>query len=303
MPRPSLFVGSSSEGRRVAEAVQLGLDPVCEVELWTQGIFRLTQGTLESLIVASDHFDFAVLVLTADDLTISRGAQKMTARDNILFELGLFIGALGRERTFMLYDRTHPPVLPSDLAGITAATFAPHASGNLEAALGAPCTKIRRVIDLLGIRNDRNSGSSVEVPAAIVEVTSSSIQVDEGAADDRGTQKIETAEISVRIVSQERLASVSGQGNGRRDWFLVLSNTGVSTARDANFELEAVHAEEKPWVVLHAGAQRELLALSPLQEARFPILVSAESAQKARCLVSWTDELGFHKRTVLLQLN
>ncbi|MFD8726158.1 TIR domain-containing protein [Streptomyces sp. NPDC059629] len=155
MIRPALFVGSSSEGLRIAEAAQVVLDEVCEVELWTQGIFGLTQGTLESLVTALPRFDFSLLVLTADDLTVSRNTEKPTARDNVLFELGLFIGALGRDRTFMLYDRTTPPTLPSDLAGITAATFAPQASGNLEAALGAPCTKIRRAVERLGVRTDR----------------------------------------------------------------------------------------------------------------------------------------------------
>lgn len=155
MSRPALFIGSSSEGLRIAEAVQVVLDPVCEVELWTQGSFGLMQGTLESLVMALPRFDFAMLVLTADDLTTSRGVEKAAARDNVLFELGLFIGALGRDRTCMLYDRTTPPSLPSDLAGITAATFAPHATGNLEAALGAPCTKIRSGIERLGIRKDK----------------------------------------------------------------------------------------------------------------------------------------------------
>src|ERR1700689_4099917 len=118
MARPALFGGSSSEGLRIAEAVQVVLDPICEVELWTQGIFGLTQGTLESLVLALSRFDFALLVLTADDMTLSRGTQQPAARDNVLFELGLFIGALSRDRTFMLYDRTNPPALPSDLAGI-----------------------------------------------------------------------------------------------------------------------------------------------------------------------------------------
>jgi hypothetical protein len=155
MARPALFVGSSSEGLRIAEAVQVVLDPVCEVELWTQGIFGLMRGTLESLVMALSRFDFAVLVVTADDLTTSRGTERAAARDNVLFELGLFIGSLSRDRTFMVYDRTNPPALPSDLAGITAATFAPHTSGNLEAALGAPCAKIRSAVDRLGVRQDK----------------------------------------------------------------------------------------------------------------------------------------------------
>ncbi|MEU5259898.1 TIR domain-containing protein [Amycolatopsis sp. NPDC021455] len=154
MSRPALFVGSSSEGLAVAEAIQVVLEPFCEVELWTQGIFGLMQGTLESLVLAVSRFDFALLVLTADDLTVSRGEERAVARDNVLFELGLFIGALGRERTFMIFDRSDPPGLPSDLAGITAATYTPHRNGNLIAALGAPCTKIRGVVEKLGRTED-----------------------------------------------------------------------------------------------------------------------------------------------------
>src|SRR5712664_637953 len=66
--RPSVFVGSSSEGVTFAKAIQVVLDESCEVELWSQGVFGLSEGTLESLISALDRFDFAVLVLSADDL-------------------------------------------------------------------------------------------------------------------------------------------------------------------------------------------------------------------------------------------
>lgn len=170
MSRPALFVGSSSEGLEIAKAVQVALDRVCEVEPWTQGVFGLSQGTLESLVTASSRFDFALLILTADDLTVSRGSERATARDNVLFELGLFIGALGRERTFMLYDRTHPPALPSDLAGITAADFAPHGTGNLVAALGAPCTKIEGVIKRLGIRTDKGLRDLERAASSVEEV-------------------------------------------------------------------------------------------------------------------------------------
>jgi hypothetical protein len=148
-----LFVGSSSEGLAVAQAIQGLLDPICEVRLWTQGVFGLTQGTLESLVRAAPSFDFAILVLGADDLSISRGAGRPVARDNVVFELGLFIGSLGRDRTYIVYDRTNTPALPSDLAGVGAATFAPHADGNLKAALGAACTTIQDAIQKLGTRH------------------------------------------------------------------------------------------------------------------------------------------------------
>jgi hypothetical protein len=150
--RPSVFVGSSREGVTVAKAIQVGLDESCEVELWTQGAFGLSEGTLESLVASANRFDFAVLVLSADDLLVSRGEVRASPRDNVLFELGLFIGRLGRDRTFIVYNRANPPTLPSDLAGITAATFQDHESGNVQAAVGAACTKLEQAISRLGSR-------------------------------------------------------------------------------------------------------------------------------------------------------
>jgi hypothetical protein len=155
MPRPALFVGSSSEGLPIARAVKVVLDDACEVTIWNEGVFSLTTGWLEALVRDLPRFDFAVLVLTADDMTVARGAEKMTVRDNVLFELGLCIGSLGRDRTYMVYDRTNKPALPTDLDGITAATFMPHSDGNLIAAVGAPCEWIRRTVEQLGIRKDK----------------------------------------------------------------------------------------------------------------------------------------------------
>lgn len=152
MPRPTLFVGSSTEGLRIAKAIGVLLESVCEVSLWSQGVFGLTQGTLESLVTKLPDFDFAVLVLTADDLSISRGTAKAAARDNVLFELGLFMGSLGRDRTFIVYSREDPPDLPTDLAGVTAATFTPPERGDLLSALGAACTRIQYAIEKLGVR-------------------------------------------------------------------------------------------------------------------------------------------------------
>jgi hypothetical protein len=151
--RSSLFIGSSTEGLRIAKTLQLLLDQACEVTIWSQGVFGLSQGTLESLVYALDGFDFAALVLTADDLVTSRADSSSAPRDNVLFELGLFMGGLGRDRTFIVYDRTARLKLPSDLAGVSAATFEPHSSGNLQSALGAAATLVEEQITRLGLRD------------------------------------------------------------------------------------------------------------------------------------------------------
>lgn len=151
--RPTLFVGSSSEGLNIPEAIQVLLDHSCEVTIWSQGVFGLGEGALESLVNAVDDFDFAILVLTPDDLLTSRKKSSAAPRDNVLFELGLFMGALGRKRTFAIYNRSAQIKLPSDLAGVTVATFEPHASGNMQSALGAATTTIKNQITRLGVRD------------------------------------------------------------------------------------------------------------------------------------------------------
>lgn len=144
--RPSMFIGSSGEGHVIAENLQLGLDHTVECTIWSQGVFGLSLGTLENLVAATRSFDFAVLVLTPDDLVHKRGATGSIPRDNVVFELGLFMGALGRERTFMVYCRDEKLDLPSDLAGITSATYAKRIDGNLRGALGPVCTLLKEAI-------------------------------------------------------------------------------------------------------------------------------------------------------------
>ncbi len=150
--RPSVFIGSSAEGLPVAQAIQVNLDMACEVVLWSQGVFGLSQGTLESLVPRLETFDFAILIVTPDDMVISRGEVQNAPRDNVLLELGMFIGNIGRERTYIVYDRQANIKIPSDLAGVTAATYQPHSDNNLQAALGAATTQIQGAIAKLGRR-------------------------------------------------------------------------------------------------------------------------------------------------------
>jgi predicted nucleotide-binding protein len=139
-----VFIGSSSEGIKIAENIQLGLEYSVEVTIWSQGVFGLSKGNLENLVNASTEYDYAILVLTPDDLTTKRGQEENSPRDNVLFELGLFMGALGRQKTFMVHCRDIQLDLPSDLAGVSAATFANRDDNNLEAAVGPVCTRLKQ---------------------------------------------------------------------------------------------------------------------------------------------------------------
>ena len=143
-PRPSVFIGSSSKGVEVARAIQFQLEDTAECDVWNEGVFGLNMGNLESLVQALDTFDFAVLVLTPDDMLIANGEQKNAPRDNVLLELGLFMGRLGRSRTFAVCPKHDEMKLPSDLAGVTLAMFSPPDDpARLIAALGPACFKIR----------------------------------------------------------------------------------------------------------------------------------------------------------------
>jgi len=150
--RPYIFVGSSTEGLPVAKALQIGLTDIADVTLWTQGVFQPSYGYLESLTKTLESADYAVLALTPDDVTESKGVEAQSPRDNVVFELGLFIGHLGRHRCFFVYDKTSPIKLPSDLLGISGATFSSRTDGNLVAALGPVCSAIETRIREFGLR-------------------------------------------------------------------------------------------------------------------------------------------------------
>jgi hypothetical protein len=144
--KPRLFIGSSVESLLVANAIHENLEHSIDCTIWSQGVFELSTSALDSLVKsAKTNFDAAVFVFAADDRAWIRNNEVSVTRDNVIFELGLFMGALGKERVFFVVPRNTPQLrLPTDLLGITPADYDPNRTdGNLQAALGPACNKIR----------------------------------------------------------------------------------------------------------------------------------------------------------------
>ena len=157
-----LFIASSTEGLDIAYALQENLENDAEVTIWTQDVFRPSRVIIEDLERILVDVEFGVFVFSADDSVTMRGEKSSAVRDNVLFELGLFIGHLGRSSAFIVSPKNVDLRISSDLLGITSLQFDPHRSdANLRAALGPAANQIRKAI-----RAREN-----EIPSGALEVS------------------------------------------------------------------------------------------------------------------------------------
>lgn len=149
-----VFIISTTEALPIARAIENAFeyDPF-HVTVWTDGVFRASWYPIESLEQQLDSSDFAIAIASPDDLVESRGKSSATARDNVVFELGLFIGRLGRKRSFLLEPRGEEVKLPSDLTGITTIAYRPASGAEIGPALGPACNRMREIIRDLGPNN------------------------------------------------------------------------------------------------------------------------------------------------------
>ncbi|HXB26843.1 MAG TPA: nucleotide-binding protein [Gemmatimonadaceae bacterium] len=119
-----VFVGSSKEALPVANAVVSLLRGKFDVALWTKDVFTPGSYAVESLLKEVERCAFAVFVFAPDDVALIRDTVYSTTRDNVIFELGLFMSKLGRARCFFLLPTgVQDFKIPSDLFGVTALVY------------------------------------------------------------------------------------------------------------------------------------------------------------------------------------
>ncbi|MFJ5359375.1 MULTISPECIES: TIR domain-containing protein [Pectobacterium] len=151
MRKPRIFIASALESLNVADAFNVNLDHQAEVTVWKHG-FNLSQNTIDSLVKMAESVDFAIFIFTPDDIAEIRNQQKNIVRDNVVFELGLFVGTLGKERCFIVKPRDTDLHFPTDLLGLTPADYnGERTDGNLEAAVNHPCILIKKEVASLGL--------------------------------------------------------------------------------------------------------------------------------------------------------
>lgn len=154
-----VFVGSSSEGLRIAEEVHDGLEAcrlegrrLCRVTMWDE-MFKPGDLVVDRLLNDSAMFDYAIIVVTPDDYTLSRGKRKESPRDNINLEIGIFIAVLGRKHCIVLRPSNLDIKMPSDLLGLCTVQYEfvseRPAAGDLRPAIN----KIRAHIETTGLRD------------------------------------------------------------------------------------------------------------------------------------------------------
>jgi hypothetical protein len=147
--KPRIFLGSSGQQEKLVQALTLGLRDVADVDPWTT-VFNPGVSTLERLVELTREVDFAAFVFAQDDWTMRGGSPdeasgQASPRDNVVFEAGLFGGALGIRRTFILH--ADGAKLPTDLLGLTSIRYDPDAT---PAIVDQITEKLRKAIDAEG---------------------------------------------------------------------------------------------------------------------------------------------------------
>lgn len=148
-----VFIISSAESLPIAREIESAFEyDGFETKLWNEGVFKISNYTIQSLEDEVDRSDFCIAIAQPEDRTVTRGAEWPTARDNVIFELGLFMGRLGRERAILMESRDDKVKLPSDLTGLTTVGYRYVPGADAASFMGPACNAVRKHIVALGPR-------------------------------------------------------------------------------------------------------------------------------------------------------
>lgn len=245
-----VFVASSSEQLAVAAAVAQSINrsKSFHAQPWDKDVFEFSKAYIESLEQELDRADFAIVVLTADDASNVRGREVSLPRDNVIFELGLFAGRLGRNRCFFFVDADSATRIASDLSGVEPVTFR-RGAGSGGADLK---TRIGQVTEQM-----KQAGPRSKPSPAVREARESLWRFStrfsgqwweriRGGEDDRSALSYLTVSADELTNTPKISGKVFGLGGERlADWFTVTSNVALSERppQVVNYRWEGEHQD------------------------------------------------------------
>ena len=146
-PTPIVFVcyrdGSSALAPVLCDALET---EGFVVRLWSDsGVFGASRFAIDSFTTQVAGSDFALYVLGADT------AHQDEVKCDAVFELGVFVGLLGKDRTMLLRPKALRLTLPSDHVGFATVPYSPDPALQVEHAAAA-ASIVRRRIEKLGPR-------------------------------------------------------------------------------------------------------------------------------------------------------
>lgn len=140
--KSKIFIGSSTAGTTTAEKVKANLLAIGDCFIWNEpNVWEPNRSTFENLLRMVSYFDFGVFIATADDLTLTNDKIVIEPRDNVILEMALFCGAMGRDKSFLLVEDGIK--LPTDFSGIYMPRFKKLDNSSIKTA----CNEYARKID------------------------------------------------------------------------------------------------------------------------------------------------------------
>jgi len=157
-----IFIGFSQiNGLPIANQVKREIENACswiKCEFWSdENVFSLNRDTLNSLIISSKKYEYGIFIATKDDIANKSGSDVYISSDNVIFEIGLFLGSMGIERSFIMIENGCK--LPSDFNGITVPIFERDDESSISGS-------INKIINQLN--NNRKAYGLRPIPSAVL---------------------------------------------------------------------------------------------------------------------------------------